>query len=93
MNSKAKGARNERQSEALLEAEGYRVTKSGGSFGCFDLIGIARKRIFLIQVKTNSWPNPDEMKSIESFEAPRNAKKLIHRWNDRCKLPLIREIS
>jgi len=52
MNAKAKGRRNEHRSMALLEAAGYRCTRSASSLGEWDIIGIGRADVVLVQVKT-----------------------------------------
>jgi Holliday junction resolvase len=87
MNRKAKGSRNERKSKALLEDWGYKVCKSGGSLGEFDLIGIKKSGIMLVQCKTNRRPDNDELQRILDFEAPDNALKRVHVWIDREKNP------
>lgn len=92
MNCKAKGSRNERRSMALLEAAGYVCTKAGASLGVFDVIGIGSKDIVLVQTKSNRWPDSIEMEAIKNFIAPHNAKKLVHRWRDRQRLPDVREL-
>lgn len=92
MNTKAKGAKNERRTMALLEAGGYYCTKSGASLGCFDVVGVSAGGVVLVQVKSNRWPDPVEMEAMREFPCPPNAVKLIHRWNDRCKLPVVKEI-
>lgn len=90
-NAKAKGTRNEHRSAEVLEAAGYRVTRSSASLGEWDLIGISRTDIVLCQVKTRDWPGGSEMESLREFPAPPNARKLIHRWRDGHKLPDVRE--
>ena len=92
MNRKRKGSRRERQSMRLLVAAGYAVTRSGASFGTFDLIGIGSTDIILCQVKSNAWPGTVEMEAIKEFPAPSNARKLIHRWRDHQRLPDVREV-
>lgn len=64
MNAKAKGARNERRGQRLLEAMGYAVTKSGGSLGSWDLIGLSSTDIVLCQVKSNDWPSSVELERL-----------------------------
>lgn len=91
-NCKAKGSRNERRSMALLEAAGYQCTKAGGSLGVFDIIGIGSQDIVLLQAKSNQWPGSAEMESIREFIAPPNARKLVHRWRDRVRIPDVREV-
>lgn len=92
MNTKAKGSKNERKSMALLEASGYRCTKSGASLGCFDVIGVNGAGFVLVQCKSNTWPSLAEMESIRDFPCPPNAVKIVHRWDNRKKLPLVKEI-
>ena len=91
-NAKAKGAKNERKSIKLLEIAGYHCTKSGASLGAFDVIGISATGIVLVQCKSNRWPDPTEMEAMRAFPAPSNAVKLIHRWNDRSRTPVVKEI-
>lgn len=93
MNTKAKGSRNERRSIALLEAGGYRCTKSGASLGCFDVIGVSATGFVLVQCKTNAWPSQVEMEAMRDFPVPHNAVKLVHRWNHYRSLPLVKEVS
>jgi Holliday junction resolvase len=93
MNAKAKGTRNEHRTMALLEASGFRVTRSGASLGCFDIIGISHSGVALVQVKTNRWPDHVEMETIRDFPCPPNAVKLVHRWDDRKRSPLVKEVS
>jgi hypothetical protein len=54
MNAKAKSRRNKHRSMALLEAAGYRCTRSAGSLGEWDIIGIGRAHVVLRQVKTGT---------------------------------------
>lgn len=90
--SKRKGLLNEWKSRDLLIAQGYRVTKSGGSFGPWDLIGVKATDAVLVQVKTTSWPRPQEMKAMRDFPAPANFRKLIHRWRHYARRPDVKEI-
>jgi len=93
MNTKAKGSRNEHRSIALLEAAGYRCTRSAGSLGEWDIIGIGSTDVVLCQVKTRDWPGTAEMEALKLFPAPANCRKLVHRWRDRQRLPDVREIA
>lgn len=77
---------------ALLEAAGYQCTKSGASLGCWDIIAIGSNDFVLLQVKTRDWPGSAEMETLKNFVAPHNAKKLVHRWRDRQRLPDVREL-
>jgi Holliday junction resolvase len=90
MNSKAKGAKNERRAMRLLEADGYRCTRAAASLGLFDVLGVGKDDLVLVQVKSNEWPRTDEMQQLRAFLCPANAKKLIHRWRDRAPLPDVR---
>ena len=92
MNAKRKGSRNERRSIAILEAAGYCCMKAGASLGVFDVIGIGSRDIVLVQVKSNRWPLECEMESLREFRAPANARKLVHRWRDRIRVPDVREV-
>ena len=93
MNTKAKGSKNERKTIALLEASGYQCTKSGGSLGVWDVIGISAFDFVLVQCKSNQWPSPAEMETLEEFPAPVNAKKLVHRWDDRARKPRVKALN
>lgn len=55
LNAKAKGSKKELQSKRLLEADGWQVTKAGGSLGCADLVALKNgERPMLVQVKATS---------------------------------------
>ena len=91
-NSKAKGSRNEHRTIAVLEAAGYACCRSAASLGAWDVIGVGSADIVLVQVKTRDWPGPSEMETLRLFPAPVNARKLVHRWRDRVRLPDVREL-
>jgi hypothetical protein len=92
MNAKRKGSRNERGTIALLSAQGYACTKSGGSLGVFDVIGIGVDDILLVRVKSNRWPGSTELDAIANFAPPPSCRKIIHRWLDGRAAPDVREI-
>ena len=92
MNTKRKGSKNERKSIALLEAAGYSCMKAGASLGVFDIIAIGSQDIVLCQVKSGRWPGSVEMEAIQLFKAPTNARKLVHRWDDYARVPLVKEL-
>jgi len=75
INRKEKGSRRERQAKKELEAQGYLVTKSGGSLGDFDLIAIPTIKdwdfplLKLIQIKSN-YISPKERSKIKSIRLP-----------------------
>lgn len=93
MNAKRKGTRNEHRSIALLEAAGYRCTRAAASLGVWDIIAIGSADVVLCQVKTNAWPGSVEMEMLKAFSAPPNARKLVHRWRNRQRLPDVREVA
>jgi Holliday junction resolvase len=91
--AKSKGARNERRSIAILEAAGYRCTRAAGSLGVWDVVGIGPTDIVLCQVKTRDWPGTVELERLRNFAVPPNARKLVHRWRDRQRLPDVKELD
>lgn len=93
MNAKRKGTRNEHRSKALLEAEGYAVTRAAASLGCWDLVAIGPLDVVLVQVKTRDWPGSAELGILTAFAVPPNARKVLHRWRDRQRTPDIRELG
>jgi uncharacterized protein with GYD domain len=92
MNAKRKGNRNEHRSIALLEAAGYRCTRSAASLGEWDIVGIGSQDMVLVQVKTRDWPGTVEMETLTLFPCPPTCRKLVHRWRDQQRLPDVREI-
>jgi Holliday junction resolvase len=93
VNAKAKGSRNERRSRALLEAAGYQVIRAAASLGHWDLVGVSSVDIVLCQVKTRDWPSAVEIEHLQATPAPGNARKLIHRWRERQRVPDVRDLS
>jgi Holliday junction resolvase-like predicted endonuclease len=93
LNAKAKGNRAEYKSIALLEAAGYRCTRAAASLGVFDLVAIGQDDVVLVQVKSNRGPSGKEMEAIKAFPCPANARKFIHVWKDRQKVPDVRTIE
>lgn len=91
-NAKAKGTRNEHRSRRILEAAGYNCCRAAASLGVWDLIGIGKNDVVLVQVKTRDWPGLVEMETLILFPAPPWCKKLVHRWRDRQRLPDTREL-
>jgi Holliday junction resolvase len=91
-NAKRKGTRNKHRSKALLEAAGYAVCRAAASLGAWDLVGISATDVVLVQCKTRDWPGTAEMEALRDFPAPSNARKLVHRWRDRCRVPDVRAV-
>jgi Holliday junction resolvase len=93
MNRKAKGTRNEHRSISILEAAGYRCTRSAASLGEWDVIGVGPTDTVLVQVKTRDWPGSVEMETLKIFPAPANCRKLVHRWRHRARVPDVKVIE
>lgn len=93
MNTAKKGQRNEHRSRAILEASGYRVLRSAGSLGAFDLIGISATDLLAVQVKSNRPPSLLELRELAEYPVPANCRKLVHVWRDRQRLPEVREVG
>ena len=92
MSAKAKGTRNEHRSMAVLEAAGYRCTRSAASLGEWDIVGVGSTDVVLVQCKTRDWPGVVETETLRLFTVPPNTRKLIHRWRDRQRLPDTKEL-
>ena len=87
--AKRKGTKNERRSRALLEALGYRVTRSAASLGPWDLVAYNESRWLVCQVKSNVVPYGREWGELRLAAAgmPPQTKKVIHVWHDRQREP------
>lgn len=92
MKTKRKGNRSEHKTMTLLEASGYRCTRSGASLGDWDVIGVGPTDVVLVQVKSNTGPRSLERMALLDFKVPTNVKKLIHVWKDRKRLPNVEEL-
>ena len=77
----------------MLEAAGYRCTRSAASLGPWDIIGIGSRDVVLCQVKTRDWPGSVEMTQLREFIIPPNCRKLVHRWRHRQRLPDTKELG
>jgi Holliday junction resolvase len=91
MNAAHKGRRREHQAREWLEGLGYAVTRSAGSKGAWDLVGLGWANVALAQVKSNEWPNPEERNKLVVFPAPEGTRRLMFRYDDR-KQVRIREL-
>lgn len=87
-----KGRANEYRTMRILEAVGYRCFRTAGSHSPFDVIGISKAGVVLVQCKSNREPSPADMETMVNFSAPDNATKLVYRWNKGARLPLVKEI-
>lgn len=93
MSNYKKGARNEYRAMRILESAGYVCSRAAGSHGAFDVVGWNRSGFVLVQVKSNCWPSPAEMELLQSTPTPANAQKLVYRFNDRQKMPIVKEVA
>ena len=91
MNNKAKGTRVELKARGLLEALGYSVTRSAGSYGPFDLIGIHPTHTRCVQVKANRPPDKVEREQLQLLAqaVPAATSVEIWVWKDREKHPSV----
>jgi hypothetical protein len=67
------------------------VTRSAGSKGAWDLVGLSERGVVLGQVKSNAWPGPKERLVLEMFPAPIGTRRLAFRFDDREPM-LVREL-
>ena len=56
------------------------------------LIERSSQDLVLVQVKTRDWPGELERRALAEFPAPPNARKILHRWRDRKRLPDVQEL-
>lgn len=92
MSAASKGRYYEHRSIALLERLGYYCMRSARSGGLWDIVGVRRDGVVLVQVKAASWPSVAERLELAEFEAPANCRKEVHRWRRRARLPDIIEL-
>ena len=92
MNGKRVGTRNEHRSMRILEAAGYRCTRSAASLGDWDIVAIGTTDVVLVQCKTRDWPGAMEMRALQDYAVPENVRKIVHRWRKRARLPDVREL-
>jgi uncharacterized protein with GYD domain len=76
----------------ILEAAGYRCTRSAASLGEWDIVAIGANDVVLVQCKTRDWPGSVEMAVLREFVTPQFVRKLVHRWRDGCSTPDVREL-
>lgn len=84
--SKRKGSRFELKSKALLTADGWMVTKAGGSLGAADLVALkAGERPLLVQVKATAagpWHSfgPSERAELTAVAKKAGAVAVLAWW-------------
>lgn len=92
-NNKKKGTRNEHKSMVRDRLAGAYVVRAGGSLGLFDYLALYPDFIRLVQVKTNRWPAKAEMEALHAFRAPHYGRKIVERWDDYARRPVVRDIG
>lgn len=92
MNTKKKGWKNEHKSMARDRQAGALVLRAGGSLGLFDYIALFPNFVRLVQVKSNRWPGKIEMEALSQFRAPPYGRKVVERWDDYARTPIVKEI-
>jgi Holliday junction resolvase len=92
MNAKAKGSRQEHRTMRLLEALGYRCTRSAASLGEWDVVAIGVTDVVLVQVKSTRGPRPAELEALKEFCVPPGVRKLVHVWRPRKRFPEVTEL-
>lgn len=92
-NAKRKGTRNEHKSMRLHSAAGAYCVRAGGSLGIFDFIALYPDYLLLVQVKSNRWPGGRELQALSAFCAPPYGHKIIERWDDYARSPIVRGIE
>ena len=91
INTKEKESIKLRLIKKQLEAVGYYVILSRASLGPFDLVALDKGGGKLIQVKVNSYPDPAERETLNSFDkCPFSFSKEAWTYYDGVKQPTIR---
>lgn len=79
MTSYRRGKHWEYKAAAMLKAQGYLVTASGGSLGMFDLIAIGAEGVRCCQIKGGArpWCSPADRAAIAAAAVPANVTKEV----------------
>lgn len=83
MTNYEKGRRGEYQVIRILEKAGYYATRTAGSHGMYDVVGINSSLVRLIQVKINKPIAPADRETFKDFLVPKNVTKEIWFRKDR----------
>ena len=98
VNAAAKGRRNERKAQKILEEQGYavqltqpgtRFQKDKDLFNLWDLIAVSEEEVRFIQVKSNRRVYGKEKRKYQDFVCPDFCTKEIWSIYDRKKEPVI----
>lgn len=84
-----RGRQYEYKSMRVLAAAGHEVSRTAGSHGPFDVLGISANGLILVQVKFNCRPTPAELEQFKLLPVPPNCQKLIHIWKYRARDPQV----
>lgn len=97
LQGKRKGTKRELLVEAILIGMGYRVVRSAGSHGEFDLVASCEEDVLWIQVKANRWRGVlrgEEADAIRAFPVPPvHNRKLAWRVDDNVERHHILEMD
>jgi hypothetical protein len=82
----------QRKSSEVLKAAGY-ICSGLPDSQLFNLVAFCSSDIVLVQLAIGEWPDADKLRAIKSFPAPRNTRKLVHRWRSYARTPDVREVK
>lgn len=84
----------ERQSAAILKREGaYRLSaRVAGSFGASYLYATGPRDSIVCQVIAGRPPSPAERAELKAFPCSSDARRVVHVWRDRARLPVVTEL-
>jgi len=85
--AKRKGTRVEEKVIAMFEAIGGKCVRSAGSHGPFDVVAFVGPAVFLIQVKANRKPGPEEIEAMRAWPSGPLTAKAYCVWKDYEKSP------
>lgn len=93
MNCKRKGTAAEHRAIRLLEASGFLCSRSAGSLGLFDVVGVGPLGVRLVQVKSGTARlSGVEREAITQLRVPANTTKEYWRFLPRATAPVIEVI-
>jgi hypothetical protein len=92
MNIDAKCRRNEHLTKRIFETAVYAVTRTAGSFGAWDLMGVSVTDVVVIQLKLNRPPALAERETLVGFSCPPNCMRPVRVWVDRQRRPRVTEL-
>jgi hypothetical protein len=87
MTNYVKGRAAEYRTMRVLEAAGYRCSRSASSKGLWDVVGLSGTDVVLCQVKAGARPSPSTYSEFVELVVPGNVRKLVHWWRPRAREP------